>query len=375
MPDNPRDSKTALRLKLLENGYTPLPNLDKRCVLRDWPTIDVTPATVQSWDRMARYNATGLRVEGGLCVIDIDIDDQDLVDKVMALALERTPQLGEALCRFGRGAKVALFCRVDVGFSRIATRRWFASAADPDDGVHCVEAFGGGSARQFGSFGAHTIGDRDEVVIAYQWDDLGSPETVPLATLPLVTKADVVALIDAIETLLGAEGYQPVPRTNAGENTSAAVYDITEHLFFDCVDGAARTTADLIKFAQEHDGTRCSASFIEGDIAKNRTRCLVHADENGRLFVWDSMHDVSHRLAEKKPVDTLRDAAKVQEAFRGLRTRLEPPQRGDEPDVTVAKLLQQYAFVPNELRCVAPIERAATERCLTQTAFRQLMHT
>src|SRR5690606_17299725 len=54
---------TQVRLRLLENGYAPLPNFDKRCFMKDWPRLEVDEAAIHSWGRRhKRYTATGVRI-------------------------------------------------------------------------------------------------------------------------------------------------------------------------------------------------------------------------------------------------------------------------------------------------------------------------
>ena len=43
------DPLTALRLRLLANGYTPLPNYDKVCREPNWPRLVVNAAAILSW--------------------------------------------------------------------------------------------------------------------------------------------------------------------------------------------------------------------------------------------------------------------------------------------------------------------------------------
>ena len=38
-----RKDRTALRLKLYENGFTPLANKSKMCLIKGWSTLEVCP--------------------------------------------------------------------------------------------------------------------------------------------------------------------------------------------------------------------------------------------------------------------------------------------------------------------------------------------
>src|SRR5690606_36695232 len=109
---------TQLRLQLLENGFSPICNRDKATYLKGWPSLEITPETIDKWGRRhKRDKATGLRVENGLAVIDIDIDDQELVDALANAILDLVPQLDDEasplLVRRGGGVKEAWFVRTE----------------------------------------------------------------------------------------------------------------------------------------------------------------------------------------------------------------------------------------------------------------------
>src|SRR6478609_6726907 len=98
------DPLTALRLRLLENGYTPLPNRNKVCRQWNWPRLKVDKAMILSWhgSRSLRRQATGLRVENGLCVLDVDSTDPKLCDGCRADLARLNPKVAaEALERHG----------------------------------------------------------------------------------------------------------------------------------------------------------------------------------------------------------------------------------------------------------------------------------
>jgi hypothetical protein len=149
------DGITSLRLRLLENGYTPIRNRDKRTFMKAWPTAEITPEEIARWERkFPQDTATGLRLEDGLAVIDFDIDDpimkdiaNAVLDAVPALADQRVP----LPVRFGKGSKEAWFVRVDHPFGRLHSRAWLRPGTGPDEGAHRVEVFGGASPRQFGA--------------------------------------------------------------------------------------------------------------------------------------------------------------------------------------------------------------------------------
>lgn len=123
------DDIEQLRLQVLANGYTPIRNRDKRTFMKGWPSAVVDEAEIKRWSRrFSRDKATGIRVEDGLAVIDIDVDDRELVDRIANRILDVCPTLEDEnvplLVRRGKGAKEAWFVRTDETFSRIHSRAW-----------------------------------------------------------------------------------------------------------------------------------------------------------------------------------------------------------------------------------------------------------
>ena len=65
------DSVKQLFPQLFKNGFTPLPNRDKVCMLPKWSTIEVDEWQCNRWARQLRWPAIGLRVEPPLLVLDL----------------------------------------------------------------------------------------------------------------------------------------------------------------------------------------------------------------------------------------------------------------------------------------------------------------
>lgn len=347
---------TELRLKLLANGYTPLPNYDKRNFLKGWPTVKVDEAAITSWARKHKsFAATGLRLQDGLAVIDIDIDDE-------VVTLLPDPDLPiDILHRYGGGWKEARFLCTSEPFGRIHSRRW-VRPGDPLDGpAYGIEIFGGASARQFGAFGAHTRLDNGETPVVYEWETDESPDIIPLKSLATLTKQEFFMFIDAAEARLKAEGWQPVPRTKAGENAATRVYDLTDDMLFEINTNANEilSLAELVEYAglrtwAEASDMRCSASFIESG-AVNRTRCIVGQTHDGQLTVWDSATDVTHLKVEPTIEDMI---AEIGVSFSApVPPGAAPVDDSDDLKSAAVKLVGLYAFCPTAAtKNVVPID-------------------
>ena len=101
-------ARTAFRLAMLANGYQPLLNDCKRSIETGWPTRVVDEAEVLSWDRSA-LTSTGLKLDGDLAVIDVDVKDAGLVDALAGALDERFPELfAHGLVRHAGGAQGSL---------------------------------------------------------------------------------------------------------------------------------------------------------------------------------------------------------------------------------------------------------------------------
>src|SRR5215472_4773230 len=100
-------ARTAFRLAMLANGFQPLLNDCKRPIEKGWPKRTVNEAEVLSWDRSA-LASTGLKLDGDLAVIDVDVKDAGFVD-ALACAIDRQfPELfARGLVRHAGGFKEA----------------------------------------------------------------------------------------------------------------------------------------------------------------------------------------------------------------------------------------------------------------------------
>ena len=111
-------ARTAFRLAMLKNGFQPLLNDCKRPIEKGWPKQIVDEAEVLSWDRSA-LASTGLKIDGDLAVIDVDVADASLVETLAAAFGERSPTLfAHGLVRHSGGVKEAWIARVDEPFRR-----------------------------------------------------------------------------------------------------------------------------------------------------------------------------------------------------------------------------------------------------------------
>jgi hypothetical protein len=382
-----RDEIFELRRALLANGYTPIPNVGKMTFLKGWPTVEVTEATLDEWRRRhSRWQDTGLRVQDGLAVIDLDID-HEVADDIADALEEAEPGLSQALLRFGKGRKRAWFLRTAEPFTRIHSRRWLAPDADIDrDGSQVVEIFGGASARQFGAFGAHTREPDGSIAIAYEWSGGTQPDgpainplNTPLRWLPELPKARFYELVDLVEQRLEAAGFQPVVRTTKGESEATRVYDLTDDMLFETSTGEVDVPFQQLRARRGEEGLRTSASFIEPGKGHSLTRCLVGTSHSGEITIWDSATGVTHMPVGadegmERRTDTRLDLDRVAEKLGQLKLQRQTKPSTEDSALQVAgKLLQSYAWCPTRQLQVVPYWATSTEDGMSLTNFRTTM--
>jgi hypothetical protein len=206
------DAIGDLRLRLLANGYEPLPiiapsepvkSAGKRPRLDGWRAMEITPGAVRAWSRdYPRDINTGIRC-GQIIGLDVDILDTELVEEVeqMAVAmLGATP-----LRRIGRAPKLLLAYRAAELMAKAETPEFFF----PDGQKAQVEVLAGG--QQFVSHGTHP-----ETRQPYVWTHL-APEEVQLADLPAISTSRIRAFLAAAGAVIRERGgrtakeMQPTP--------------------------------------------------------------------------------------------------------------------------------------------------------------------
>jgi len=183
---------TSTRLRLLDNGWNPIPVIGKKPDLIEWQRHCVEPPTedeIESWAIKARYaESTGLAC-GRVCVaIDIDVvSDAELSRQVQGLAASifgSTPFL-----RVGLYPKIAMIYRPDG--DDIATRR-FKAADGSGDGVDILS-----TGSQFVAFGNHP-----DTGQPYQWVGDASPLDAGPEDAPAITQAQIDRFLDDVHALL-----------------------------------------------------------------------------------------------------------------------------------------------------------------------------
>ena len=303
--DQPRKaSNTEVRKQLLARGYKILPNRGKVPAILGWNTPEYIVRELTSGpkgtvvNRVARWErrfpdaqSTGVRVEDGLVAIDIDVDDADIVGKLLSVLAGIAPDVCKrAPTRRGGGQyKVALFARLAKGeeaFVRLASHRYINSSGKD----HCVEVFGGKPRsdgrcnRQFGVYGPHSYNEDGSVAAEYLWvSDRPALHEVSIKKLPTITRAQASALIDKFDAMATTIGWERSKKQLPDTGGTRAVYDIDSTTLFDTDSGRVRIDYEQLcdeYYSMRGGGLRCSSNFLsEYRGATKNTRCMV-GDEN-----------------------------------------------------------------------------------------------
>ena len=265
---------------------------------------------VARWEQRFDAPTTGVRIEDGLVALDFDIEDEDMMDRLLAALAEIAPDVyAKAPRRYGGGRfEVALFARLAEGeelFVRLASRKY-------NEEEHCLEAFGGDKrdgrcTRQFTIYGPHSFNDDGTVAREYRWaTDRPALHEVDFKNLPVITRVQVAALLDKFDAFALAAGWQPVvPELN---NTNpGAVYDITDQTRFDTNRGGCQISYDelVTEFEIHGEGLRVSSNFMPKRGPSGDTeRCWV-CDNNrhGCVAVYVYGDAAVHYPVEFEPVE------------------------------------------------------------------------
>lgn len=384
-------TQTGIRRRLLSNGYVPLANKDKMCVLFGWSEMHVDEAKIDEWANQLKWRATGVRVEGGLAVIDLDVNSADAIDAIVeALPEDLWAKLSLAPVRRGKGDKEAWFVRLAEGeeaFYRLASAGFKEPDAGDEGAVQRVEIFAGDGGRQFGVYGAHTIGEDGEVAVQYRWSAERGLADVALADLPAVTRADLALVADTATRVLDEMGWRRDLRSKAGFSSNVPIYDLDGQTFATRDHGDV-DLAGLEDLCAQHGDVRLSASWLEGDAAVNMTRCIasIHP-RDGRVSVLETASFESHRPKALEPRPITQGALERLQALaaggtifdRGVTPTAIAPTAAEvgvgmagDMDSVVDALLGEYVYIPSEHRCVASLSGGPAS-AMTLANFKTLM--
>ena len=244
MITDPRLQCTDLRLQLFANGFVPLPNQNKMCLLPEWTTVEVTADLIRSreWTRSAKLRDTGVRC-GDVIAVDWDIDDRKTLNDMLDAAVAAKVIPESRFVRIGKAPREMWLYRTSDKIGKLSTGFFAKTDADADAKGEQVEILGRGC--QFAAFGL-----RDPAT-PYTWPDLCITD-YKYMDLPEITLEQVKALKDFAILFFEESGF--VRRSAEGGNTDGynIVYDLTPDMTFDVKELGEVTVAELETYFEAH---------------------------------------------------------------------------------------------------------------------------
>jgi hypothetical protein len=196
----PTMTPTDVRAHLVTNGFTPLPCIGKRPVLKEWQARDATSVgDLETWAKLY----PDARNTGILCThtpaLDIDVLSGSAVNAAIELVRERFEGRGKILLRYGRAPKVAILFRAGTPFKKIS-----APLTAPDGAT--------GEKIEFLCEDQQVIvdGAHPDTRAPYQWSGGLDPSCVRHDELPPIAADEARMLVDDIAALTVAHGYRIV---------------------------------------------------------------------------------------------------------------------------------------------------------------------
>lgn len=233
-----RKDRTALRHRLYDNGFTPLANKSKMCLLKGWSTFEVTHDLIDSreWARSGKFLDTGLRC-GDIVALDFDIDDKDLLNDLLDEIVESGIVEESSFVRIGRPPRELWVYRVKgQKIGKRTTGHFTPPDAPEDHGGFAVEILGKGC--QFAAFG-----QRDEEH-AYYWPEQ-NPLDHPYMDLPEITLEQAEAVVAYAVAFFERNGMTRQSPGGGTDHGYTHVYDLEPDMLFEAHEIGEVSIAEL----------------------------------------------------------------------------------------------------------------------------------
>jgi hypothetical protein len=234
---------TALRLRLLSIGYTPLPAHGKEIYLTGWASLAPTPDDIAGWKRHPDWSNTGIATRN-TPAIDIDIIDAPIATMIDNLVFDHFGPSGVIMRRVGRAPKRAIIFQAPEPFAK---RLALFDAPASDGKLPRIEILASG--QQLICYGVHP-----ETKRPYLWEPAG-PMQVPANQLPVITaKTADQFLADALSLLKQQCGWQ-LKANPAKTATTCCTQRYARNIDIEAVRGILKVVTDAV------EGNRNNATF------------------------------------------------------------------------------------------------------------------
>jgi RecA-family ATPase len=290
---------TDYRLRILQNGFTPLPCKGKRPVIQDWQNVTVTPDMVRNWETLfPNARNTGVRC----AAIDVDVNHPVAAD-LSAATRDWFDGKGNVLTRFGKAPRFLVPIRGNI------TERKIFIFRDAAGNRHQIEIRTANS--QFICDGSHP-----ETHQPYTWHAGRSLDTIKFEDLPQTDDKELEQLVDYLREILAGNSLDIDDSPEPGLiNTRDPSKKFDP---FDCLRTMHPSSAGVAK---------AQPSAIMSLLRKQ-----FHPEEIQDIIVAETIRIAAAanlgwtRAAEEKPV-----AARLRWAVNTLCHEHEPEKHGDLP--------------------------------------------
>lgn len=299
-------SITDLRLRLLQQGYLPVPisapwlkvkAAGKRPLFHDWREVCAvsTEETVRNWAKTQR-NSTNTGILTNTCrAVDVDVYDPELAQRLLALAFEffgPTP-----LIRTGQAPKILGVWAGSDPFPKVATEAYVL----PGGLTARVEVLAVG--QQFVGFGDHP-----ETRKPYHWDS-ATPLDVPVCDLESISLESVqLFCAEADRMILAAGGVPPKKGKAAKDRPAGKVLEGAESV----PSSVVSAPSNVFSFSSDHCVEQWAAAAVSAEY--DSVTGAPEGDRNNTLncaaFSLGQIVGAGH-LAEAEVTDLLAEAAQV----------------------------------------------------------------
>lgn len=325
-----RKQRTELRLQLFRNGFTPLPNKNKMCLLKGWSRVELDAAMIENeypidGRKSGRWRDTGIRC-GDLIALDFDIDDADLLNDLLDVLVAENVIVESPFVRIGRAPREMWVYRM-VGPK--TSKRTTGGFTGEGFGKLQVEVLGIGS--QFGAYGKHS----DDIEYSWPNKDLLDHD---ITELPAITLEQVDAVIARSARYFEEEGLL---RLDNGAGTLdghySRVFDLTPDMVFPTRELGNATLAEIATYLQNQTDLvlRCTVEALRPSTGGSLAGMvnLVH----GMICVSDHGTYTTHYLRDQDPASKLASIADKLMARFGVDPNAKPePKISDKPATSVA---------------------------------------
>lgn len=315
-----RADRTAVRLKLYANGFTPLPNKNKMSLLPGWSTIDVTPELIQSvqWAgrpraRVVQFPDTGIRC-GDIIALDIDVDDKGLLNELLDALVEQGIVEESKFIRIGMPPRELWVYRTKEKIGKRTTGHFMPPNPPEDHKGFAVEILGAGC--QFAAYG-----QRDPEH-AYSWP-VQSLLDHDYMDLPEITKAQADAVRDFAVLFFEMHGLERKSPAGGTDSGYTHAYDLQPDMLFEVHDLGEMTVGEIgeaLRLSPPGEVWRCKVdvlrptqgswagmiSLVDGKVCVSdhgtyTSHFPVDADDGAALSKLGAL--LSERFPEQRPAE------------------------------------------------------------------------